>query len=153
MNKGKGIKIIAKNKRAFHDFHIQERIEAGLSLKGTEVKTLRLGKASLAEAFIVIDKNQEAWVNNLNIPQYQFGNINNHKETRKRKLLLHKKEIENLNHAVKAKGQTIVPISLYFRGSNVKLEIALAKGKKLYDKRQDQAKKDVERKLKQGRYE
>ena len=155
MNKKKtsGVKIIAKNKRAFYDFAIEKKIEAGLELVGTEVKSLRTGKANIAESFATIDKNDEAWLQNLNIPHYEFGNRNNHLETRRRKLLLHKKEIQQLSHAIKAKGLTLIPLSLYFKGSLVKMEIGLGKGKKLFDKRQDQAKKDVQRKLQQGKYE
>lgn len=154
MNQKKsGIKIIAKNKRAFFDFLIEKKIEAGIELFGTEVKSLRNGKANVSEAFATIDKNDEAWLQNLNIPHYEFGNRNNHLETRRRKLLLKKKEIEQLSHAIKAKGLTLVPISLYFKGSLVKVEIGLGKGKKLFDKREDQAKKDVQRKLQQGKYE
>ncbi len=151
--KTSGIKIIAKNKRAFYDFQIEKKFEAGLELMGTEVKSLRAGKAKLSESFATIDKNLEAWLQNLNIPHYEFGNRNNHLETRRRKLLLHKKEIQQLEHAMKAKGLTLVPISLYCKGSLVKIEMGLGKGKKHFDKRQDQAKKDVQRKLQQGKYE
>ncbi len=155
MNKKKtsSIKIIAKNKRAFYDFLIEKKIEAGIELLGTEVKSLRIGKANLSEAFATIDKNEEVWLQNLNIPHYEFGNRNNHLETRRRKLLLHKKEIQQLSHSLKAKGLTLVPLALYFKGSLVKIEMGLGKGKKLFDKRQDQAKKDVQRKLQQGKYE
>tara|TARA_B100000927_G_scaffold264992_1_gene237481 strand:+ start:75 stop:524 length:450 start_codon:yes stop_codon:yes gene_type:complete len=148
-----GMKIIAKNKRASFDYAIKERFEAGLMLQGTEVKSLRLGKATIAESYITIDKNFEAWAYNIHIPQYEFGNINNHQEDRKRKLLLNQKEIHLIKHKIKAEGLTIVPTIIYFKKSLVKLEIALGKGKKLHDKRADQAKKDVERKLRQGRYE
>lgn len=148
-----GIKIIAKNKRATYDYSIKERFEAGMMLQGTEVKSLRLGKATIAEAYITIDNNFEAWVYNLHIPQYEFGNIHNHQEDRKRKLLLNSKEIQLIKHKIKAEGMTLVPTIIYFKKSLVKLEIALGKGKKLHDKRADQAKKDVEKKLRQGRYE
>lgn len=148
-----GIKIIAKNKRATYDYSIKERFEAGMMLQGTEVKSLRLGKATIAEAYISIDNNFEAWVYNLHIPQYEFGNIHNHQEDRKRKLLLNLKEIQLIKHKMKAEGMTLVPTIIYFKKSLVKLEIALGKGKKLHDKRADQAKKDVEKKLRQGRYE
>tara|TARA_B100000925_G_scaffold291342_1_gene279062 strand:- start:7063 stop:7512 length:450 start_codon:yes stop_codon:yes gene_type:complete len=148
-----GIKIIAKNKRATYDYSIKERFEAGMMLQGTEVKSLRLGKATIAEAYISIDNNLEAWVYNLHIPQYEFGNIHNHQEDRKRKLLLNSKEIHLIKHKIKAEGMTLVPTIIYFKKSLVKLEIALGKGKKLHDKRADQAKKDVEKKLRQGRYE
>lgn len=147
------MKIIAKNKRASYDYFLKEKFEAGLLLKGTEVKSLRSGKATIAEAYIQIDRNQEVWAYNINIPQYEFGNINNHEETRKRKLLLNKKEIEILIHQMKAGGMTIVPTILYFKHSLVKIEIALGKGKKQHDKRQDQAKKDVQRKIQRGIYD
>jgi len=147
-----GKKIIAKNKRASYDFFLEEKFEAGLSLLGTEVKSLRAGKVSIAEAWINIDKNEEAWIQNMTIPHYEFGNINNHDETRKRKLLLNKKEITKLQDQAKAQKLTIVPTIIYFKNSLVKIEIALGRGKKLHDKRQDQAKKDVERKLKQRDY-
>ena len=109
--------------------------------------------ASIAEAYVSIDSNYEAWIYNLNIPQYEFGNINNHEENRKRKLLLHQKEIYHIKHKMKSEGMTIVPTSLYFKNSHIKIEIALGKGKKLHDKRADKAKKDVEKKLRQGNYE
>jgi len=147
------MKIIAKNKRASFDYQLKERFEAGVSLKGTEVKSLRQGKATIGEAYIAIDKKDEVWAYNINIPQYEFGNINNHEETRKRKLLLNKKEIENIKHQMKAGGMTVVPTILYFKRSLIKLEIALGKGKKLHDKRNDQAKKDVQRKIQRGIYE
>lgn len=148
-----GIKIIAKNKRAFFDYAIDETFEAGLVLKGTEVKSLRLGKVSLTEAYAMIDKNGEAWIYNVNIPHYEFGNRNNHEEARKRKLLLNKSELKQIEHEVNASRLSIVPIKIYFKNSNVKMEIGLGKGKKLHDKRQDKAKKDIERKLKQRKYD
>ena len=148
-----GIKIIAKNKRASFDYTLEKKYEAGIMLQGTEVKSLRLGKVSIAEAYIVVDDYGEAWAYNINIPQYEFGNINNHEENRKRKLLLHKKELSEIFHKMKAGGMTIVPTIIYFKGSKVKLEIALGKGKKMHDKRHDKAKKDVERKLQQRNYD
>ena len=147
------MKIIAKNKRASYDYNLVERYEAGMLLKGTEVKSLRLGKATIAESYIQIDKNDEVWAYNINIPHYEFGNINNHEEFRKRKLLLNKKEIEIVKHQLKAGGMTLIPTILYFKNSLVKLEIALGRGKKLHDKRHDQAKKDVQRKIQRGIYE
>ena len=147
-----GKKIIAKHKRASYDYFLEEKFETGISLVGTEVKSLRAGKVSIAEAWVDIDKNGEAWIQNMTIPHYEFGNINNHQETRKRKLLLNKKEIEKLLHQVKAQKMTIVPTIIYFKNSLVKMEIALGRGKKDYDKRADKAKKDVERKLKQRDY-
>ncbi|MCO4752839.1 MAG: SsrA-binding protein SmpB [Bacteriovoracaceae bacterium] len=147
------IKIIAKNKRASYDYVLQETFEAGLSLQGTEVKTLRGGKCSLTEAFCSVDKKDEIWIHNMTIPGYEFGNISNHEETRKRKLLLKRSEIESIQRSLATKGQTLVPTKIYFKGSLVKLEIALAKGKKLHDKREATKSKEVEKKLRQGVYE
>ena len=148
-----GIKIIVKNKRAFFDYFIEEKLEAGLVLQGTEVKSLRAGKVAINESHIVIDHSQEAWICNMAIAQYEHGNRYNHQETRRRKLLLHKKEIVYLQHQVKAGGMSIIPLCIYFKKSQVKLELALAKGKKKYDKRQEKAKKAIERKLRQERYD
>jgi SsrA-binding protein len=148
-----GIKIIVKNKRAGYDYFLEEKFEAGLMLQGTEVKSLREGKCNIAESFVTIDKNHEVWIHNLSIPKYKFGTYDNHDETRKRKLLLNKVEIKQIEKGLATKGQTLVPTIIYFKKSLVKIEIALAKGKKLYDKRQTEAKKDVERKIRQGRYD
>lgn len=146
------IKIIAKNKRASYDYFLEEKYEAGLVLKGTEVKVLRLGKVEMQEAHVVIDKG-EAWIYNLVIPHYDFGNINNHEISRKKKLLLNEVEIEQIEHLMKTQHLGLIPTSLYFKKSLVKIEIALAKGKKLHDKREDKTKKDVERKLRRGLYD
>lgn len=148
-----GIKVIVKNSRAGYDFFLEEKFEAGVVLQGTEVKSLRAGKATIAEAFVTIDGSGEAWLHNLVIPHYAFGNIHNHVENRKRKLLLHKDEINQINKRMAQKGLTLIPTQLYFKDSRVKCEIALAKGKKLYDKRDASAKKDLDRKLRQGNYE
>ena len=148
-----GIKILVHNKRASYDYFLEEKFEAGMVLQGTEVKSLRDGKCSINEAFVTIDKRHEVWIHNMSIPPYQFGTYDNHSETRKRKLLLNTAEIERIEKSIATKGQTLVPVKLYFKNSRVKIEIALAKGKKLYDKRQDTAKKDIERKLRQGNYE
>lgn len=148
-----GIKIIAKNKRASYDYALTETFEAGIMLQGTEVKSLRAGKCIIADSYVTIDNKEECWIYNMNIPHYEFGNIANHDETRKRKLLLNKKEIQQIKRGLQAKGQTVVPTKIYFKGSYIKLEIALGKGKKLFDKRQDNAKKDVEKKIRQGNYE
>lgn len=148
-----GIKIICKNKRAGYDYFLEDKYECGMSLLGTEVKSLRLGKGIINEAFVTIDSNGEVWLQNATIPHYEFGNINNHPETRKRKLLLKKEEISQINKKMLTKGQTIIPLALYFKDSLVKCEIALARGKKLFDKRDTAAKKDVERKLRKGQYE
>jgi SsrA-binding protein len=147
-----GIKIIAKNKRASYDYFLDEKYEAGIMLQGTEVKTLRLGKVSLGESYISIDKDMEAWAYNITIPHYEFGNIHNHDETRKRKLLLNKHEIEKMFHEMKAARKTIIATKIYFKDSMVKLEIALARGKQNHDKRDVQAKKDIDRKLQQRDY-
>jgi len=148
-----GIKIISKNQRAGYDYFIEDKYEAGLELQGTEVKSLRAGKAIITEAFIMIDSKAEAWLVNATIPHYDFGNINNHPETRKRKLLLHKEEIIQISKKMSQKGYSLIPLALYFKDSLVKCEIALAKGKKDFDKRDSAAKKDVERKLRQGKYD
>lgn len=148
-----GIKLITKNARAGYDYFLEEKYECGIALVGTEVKSLRQGKGKIEEAFVTIDSAGEAWLQNATIPHYDFGNINNHPETRKRKLLLKKEEITAIERKMATKGYTLIPLSLYFRDSLVKCEIALAKGKKLFDKRDTAAKKDVERKLRQGQYE
>lgn len=148
-----GIKIIAKNKRSSFDYQLDEKFEAGMMLQGTEVKSLRAAKCTMNESYCTIDKNNEVWVNQLNIAPYQFGTYDNHNETRKRKLLLNAKEISYIQKSLATKGQTLVPTKIYFKGSKVKIEIALAKGKKLYDKRESAKKKDIEKKLRQGKYE
>lgn len=148
-----GVKIICKNQRAGYDYFLEEKYECGMVLVGTEVKSLRAGKGQINEAYVVIDSSGEAWLQNASIPQYEFGNINNHAEARKRKLLLKKEEIVQIEKKMAIKGYTLIPTALYFKDSLVKCEIALAKGKKLFDKRDTAAKKDVERKLRQGKYE
>jgi SsrA-binding protein len=147
------VKIICKNQRAGYDYFLEEKYECGVVLVGTEVKSLRQGKGKIDESYVVIDSAGEAWLQNCTIPHYDFGNINNHPETRKRKLLLNKEEIYQIEKRMAVKGYTLIPLALYFKESRVKCEIALAKGKKLYDKRDTAAKKDVERKLRQGKYE
>ncbi len=148
-----GVKIICKNQRANYDYFLEEKYECGISLLGTEVKSMRQGKGIINEAYVVIDSQGEAWLQNATIPHYDFGNINNHTETRKRKLLLKREEIHQIEKKMATKGYTLIPLTLYFKDSLVKCEIALAKGKKLFDKRDTAAKKDVERKLRQGQYE
>lgn len=148
-----GIKIITSNKRAGYDFFLDEKFEAGLVLQGTEVKSLRDGKCTMSEAYCDFDKNNELWVKQLHIPPYAFGTYDNHQEARKRKLLLHDKELKHIQKSLATKGQTLIPTKLYFKGGRVKIEIALAKGKKLYDKRESTKEKEVERKLRQGKYE
>lgn len=146
------MKILAQNKKAYHDYFIEDTFEAGIVLQGTEIKSVRKGSANLKDSFIRI-KNDEAFLENMHIAPYEQGNIFNHEPLRTRKLLLHKKEILKLAKEVKEGGYTIVPTKLYFdRGSKVKVEIALAKGKKLFDKRQSlkekDAKRDIEKALK-----
>jgi SsrA-binding protein len=148
-----GVKIISKNQRAGYDYFLEDKYECGMSLLGTEVKSLRQGKATINEAFVTIDSKGEVWLQNASIPQYEFGNINNHAEARKRKLLLKREEIHQIEKKMAMKGYTLIPTALYFKDSLVKCEIALAKGKKLFDKRDTAAKKDVERKLRQGNFD
>lgn len=138
------IKLIAQNKKAYHDYSIEETFQVGIVLVGTEVKSLRLGKCSLKESFIRMDKG-EAFIYNMHISPYEQGNVFNKDPLRTKKLLLHKKEITKLLGAVTRDGYTIVPLRVYLRGSLVKVDIGLAKGKKEYDKRQDIAKKDMRR--------
>ena len=137
-------KLIANNKKARHDYFLEELYEAGISLHGTEVKSLRMGKCSIKEAFIRIE-NGEVIVYGMHISPYEKGNIFNKDPLRPKKLLLHKKEILKLQQKIAEIGYTLVPVEVYFKGSLVKVQIALAKGKKLYDKRQDIAKKDQRR--------
>lgn len=137
-------KLIANNKKAFHDYFISDRYEAGISLSGTEVKSMRAGKCSLKEAFVRIEDG-EVYIYNMHISPYEQGNIFNKDPVRVRKLLLHKSEIRKLAGQITQKGFTIVPLSVYFKGSLVKVEIGLGKGKKLYDKRETLAKKDQRR--------
>ena len=138
------IKLIANNKKAFHDYFIEDKYEAGISLVGTEVKSLRMGKCSVKESFIRIE-NGELIIYGMHISPYEKGNIFNKDPLRPRKLLLHKYEINKIADKITEKGFTVVPLQVYFKGSLVKVEIALARGKKLYDKRQDIAKKDMRR--------
>ncbi|MCR5344289.1 MULTISPECIES: SsrA-binding protein SmpB [unclassified Butyrivibrio] len=138
------IKLIANNKKAFHDYFIEEKYEAGISLAGTEVKSLRQGKCSIKEAWVSIDKG-EAFICGMNISPYEKGNIFNKDPLRVRKLLLHKTEIRKLDQASQAQGYTLVPLEVYFKHGKVKVQIGLAKGKKLYDKRESTAKRDQQR--------
>jgi SsrA-binding protein len=137
-------KLIANNKKAHHDYFLEEFYETGIELKGTEVKSLRGGRCSIKEAYIDID-NGEIYINQMHIPPYEHGNIFNRDPLRKRKLLMHKSEIIKLLGKIKVKGYTLVPVKVYFKGERVKVEIALARGKKLYDKRRDIAAKDQKR--------
>ena len=138
------IKLIANNKKAYHDYFIEDKYEAGICLHGTEVKSLRMGRCSIKESFIRVE-NGEVFIYNMHISPYEKGNIFNRDSLRVRKLLLHKSEIRKLIGKINQKGFTLVPLSVYFKGGLVKVEIGLAKGKKLYDKRQDIAKKDQRR--------
>ncbi len=138
------IKLVAQNKKAHFEYFLEELFEAGLALSGTEVKSLRQGKCSLKESFVRIEKG-EAFLYNMHISPYEQGNIFNKDPLRTRKMLLHKSEIRRLIGKVKTDGYTIVPVKIYFKGDYAKVQIALAKGKKLYDKRQDIAKKDQRR--------
>ena len=138
------MKLVANNKKAYHDYFVEEKIEAGLVLHGTEVKSLRMGKCSIKESFIRIE-NGEMFVCGMHISPYEKGNIFNKDPLRVKKLLLHKAEINKLTGKIKEKGFTIVPLQVYFREGKAKMEIGLCRGKKLYDKRQDIAKKDQKR--------
>lgn len=130
-----GRKLVASNKKARHDYHIDDVFEAGVVLTGTEVKALRAGRASLVDGFVTVDRG-EAWLEGVHIPEYTEGTWTNHAPRRKRKLLLHRREIEELARESQAKGHTIVPLALYFLNGRAKVEIALARGKKEWDKRQ-----------------
>ena len=141
------VKIIANNKKAWHDYFIEDKIEAGIELVGTEVKSIRQGHCSIKEAFIRIDKNNEVMIYGMHISPYERGNIFNKDPLRVRKLLLHKYEIRKLIGKIDQKGYALVPLQVYFKGSKIKVQIALAKGKKLYDKRDDMAKKDAKRQI------
>lgn len=144
-----GEKLICNNKKAYHDYFIEEKLEAGLVLQGTEVKSLRAGKANLNDSFMLV-RDGEAFLHNLHISPYDFGNRQNHQTDRNRKLLLHRKQIDRLYGSIREKGYSIIPLRLYFKDGLVKVEIGLAKGKKLYDKREDLKKKDSQRELSQA---
>ena len=137
-------KMVANNKKAYHDYFIDETYEAGVALHGTEVKSVRMGKCSVKESFVRI-QNGEVYIYGMNISPYEKGNIFNKDPLRIRKLLLHRSEINKMEAKLKEKGLTLVPIKVYFKNSLVKVEIGMARGKKLYDKRQDIAKKDQRR--------
>jgi SsrA-binding protein len=141
-----GVKIVAKNSKAFHEYFVEERFEAGIELFGTEVKSIRLGTLNLKDAWCSV-KDGELWVRQMHISPYEKGNIFNKDPIRPRRLLMHKREIMRLFGKVKQDGYALIPLSVYFRGSLVKVEVALARGKKLYDKREDAAKKDAKRQI------
>ena len=142
-----GIKIAAENRKARHDYSIHETFEAGIELVGTEVKSLRAGKANLKDAYAQITKTAEVYVYNIHISPYEQGNQFNHEPLRPRRLLLHRAEIRRLIGKVKEKGYALIPLKLYFTHGLVKMELALATGKKLYDKRQSMAEKDAKREM------
>ena len=144
MSAKEAIKLVANNKKAYHDYFIEEKYEAGIELFGTEMKSIRQGKCSIKEAYVSID-NGEAFVEGMNISPYEKGNIFNREPLRKRRLLLHKREIMKLAGQVQAKGYTLMPLQVYFKNGRVKIEIGLARGKKLYDKRDDLKKKAIKR--------
>jgi SsrA-binding protein len=142
-------KIICNNKKAYHNYFIEEKFEAGMVLSGTEVKSLRMGKANLNDSFALV-RSGEAFLNNLHISPYDFGNRENHDPDRMRKLLLHKKEIVRIFGKIREQGYSVVPLKLYFKNGLVKVEMGLAKGKKLYDKREDMKQKDHKRDMAQA---
>jgi SsrA-binding protein len=139
-------KIIAKNAKAFHDYFVEERFEAGIELFGTEVKSIRLGTLNLKDAWCGV-KDGELWIRQMHISPYEKGNIYNKDPMRPRRLLMHRREILRLQASIKQDGYALIPLSVYFKNSRVKLEIALCKGKKLYDKRQTAAEKDARRQI------
>ena len=140
------IKLVANNKKAYHDYFIEDKFEAGIELFGTEVKSIRMGKCSIKESFIRIERGQ-VYIYGMHISPYEKGNIFNNDPLRVRKLLMHRAEINRLDSKLAEKGLTLVPLQVYFKGSLVKVEVGLARGKKLYDKRQDIAKKDARREV------
>lgn len=143
-----GTKVVASNRRARYEFFIEDSLEVGLVLTGTEVKSIRQGKLNLKESHASIE-NGEVFINNMHISPYEQGNIQNVDPIRKRKLLLHKRQIRKLQQETQIKGFTLIPLSVYIKDGKVKMELATAKGKKLYDKREDIARKDSERRMKQ----
>jgi SsrA-binding protein len=144
--KSEGVKIIASNRKASHDYFIEDRFEAGIVLLGTEIKSVRAGRVSLRESYVSTN-GDEAWLINAHIAPYDPASRMNHEPKRMRKLLLHKNEIAKLYDGIRQKGYTIVPISMYLKSGKAKVEIALARGKKQYDKRRDLAKRDAEREM------
>ena len=141
-----GIRMIAQNRKAFHDYFIEEKVECGIALFGTEVKSIRMGKANLKESWAQIRKG-EVWVEGMHISPYEQGNIFNRDPLRAKKLLLHKQEIRKLDSLVVRQGYTLIPLELYFKDGRVKVQLGLCKGKQLHDKRDSMAKKDSEREI------
>ncbi|HEY9077104.1 MAG TPA: SsrA-binding protein SmpB [Anaerolineaceae bacterium] len=146
-----GIKVVATNRKARFEYFLLDRFEAGLSLMGSEIKSIRAGQISLAEAFIAVNEDHQAWLMNAHIAPYEAANRYNHDPKRPRRLLLHRKEILEIWSKVREKGVTVIPTQVYLKDGRAKIEIALAKGKKLYDKRQDLARKDMEREIERER--
>ena len=146
MAKKKGMKLIANNKKAFHDYFIEDTYEVGIVLTGTEIKSVRAGNANIKDSYGVI-KNNEVFLLNMFISQYKEGNIFNHDETRTRKLLLHKKEIKKINEKVNNQGLTLIPLKLYFKNNILKVELGICRGKKNYDKREALKEKDIKRNI------
>ena len=142
----KGIKIAAQNRKAFHDYFVEDRYEAGIELFGTEVKSIRAGTLNLKDAYCTV-KDGELFVHNMHVSPYEKGNIFNKDPVRTRKLLMHKREIRKLHALIKQDGYTLVPLSVYFKDARVKLEVGLCKGKKNYDKRDSAAKRDAQREI------
>jgi SsrA-binding protein len=140
------MKVVATNKKAYHDYHIEETYEAGMALRGTEVKSLREGKANLKDSFARIEKD-EIFLLNCHISPYSHGNIANHDPMRTRKLLLHKREIQRLIGKIQQKGYALIPLKIYFKNEKAKVELGLAKGKKAYDKREDIKKREADREM------
>lgn len=151
-----GERLIASNRKAFHDYHVLEKLEVGLMLTGTEVKSLRAGKANLKDSYVIV-KNGEGWLVGAHITAYSHGNRENHDPERVRKLLLHRRELDKLEGEIVLKGLTIVPLRLYFKGNKVKAEIAVVRGKKMYDKRETEKRREADREsaaaIKSGRGE
>ncbi|MFK7826828.1 MAG: SsrA-binding protein SmpB [Oligoflexales bacterium] len=142
-----GIKIIAKNRKAFHEYEITDRFEAGIALQGTEVKSMREGKVNLGDGWVAIDDLGEAYLKQVHISHYSHGNIYNHAESRPRKLLLKKQELKKLSEQVERRGFALVPLKAYFKGQFIKIEIGVGKGKKAHDKRDSSKEKDAQREI------
>jgi len=144
------VKIISQNRKAYHDYHIEETVESGIALLGTEVKSLREGRANLKDSYVIL-KSGEAFLLNCHISPYSHGNIMNHEPLRTRKLLMHRKEIDRLRGKVEGKGFTLIPLKLYFKDSFVKVEIGLARGKKLFEKRDTIKEREAKREIEKAR--
>jgi len=144
------VKVISQNRKAYHDYHIEEAVESGIALLGTEVKSLREGRAHLKDSYVIL-KSGEAFLLNCHISPYSHGNIMNHEPLRTRKLLMHRKEIDRLRGKVEGKGYTLIPLKLYFKDSFVKVEIGLARGKKLFEKRDTIKEREAKREIEKAR--